>query len=51
MDDVILAGNSMEESVRIKTIIDSTFRIKDLVTLKYFIGIEVAHSVLGISLC
>lgn len=51
VDDVILAGNSMEEFTRIKIILDSTFKIKDLGTLKYFLGIEVAHSTSGISLC
>lgn len=51
VDDVILAGNSLEEFTRIKAILDSTFKIKDLGTLKYFLGLEVAHSQLGISIC
>lgn len=52
MDDVILVvGNSMEEFICIKTIFYSNFKIKDLGTLKYFLGIEVAHSVSWITLC
>lgn len=51
VDDVILVGNSMEEFIRIKTILDSDFKMKDLGTLKYFLGIKVAHSVSEITLC
>lgn len=51
MDDVILTGNSIAEFTRIKAILDSNFKIKDLGTLKYFLGLEVAHSKLGISIC
>ena len=51
MDDVILAGKSIEELTRMKRILDSSFKIKDLGTLKYFFGLEVAHSKSGISIC
>ena len=51
MHDIILAGNSLTEFSHIKSILDSLFKIKDLSQLKYFLGIEVAHSKLGISLC
>jgi hypothetical protein len=56
VDDIILAGNSLTEFDHIKfdhikSILDSLFKIKDLGILKYFLGIEVAHSKLGISLC
>jgi hypothetical protein len=51
VDDIILAGNSLEEFDKIKTIMDSEFKIKDLGMLRYFLGIEVAHSKSGISIC
>lgn len=44
VDYVILAGNSLEEFARIKSILDISFKIKDLGKLKYFLGLEVAHS-------
>jgi len=37
--------------VHIKHVLHSNFRIKDIGTLKYFLGIEVAHSEKGIYLC
>ena len=51
VDDVILAGNSIEEFTRMKRILDSNFKIKDLGTLKYFLGLEVARPKSGISIC
>jgi hypothetical protein len=49
VDDIILAGTSLEEFQRIKSILDSNFKIKDLGILKYFLGLEVAHSKAGIT--
>jgi len=51
VDDVILVGNSMIEINKIKDTLDTEFKIKDLGQLKYFLGIEVAHSKIGISIC
>jgi len=51
VDDVILAGNSLQEFASIKQVLHDAFQIKDLGILKYFLGIEVAHSSSGISLC
>jgi hypothetical protein len=51
VDDIILAGDSLEEFQSIKSILDTLFKIKDLGQLKFFLGLEVAHSNLGISLC
>jgi hypothetical protein len=51
VDDIILAGNSLHEFTRIKKVMDNEFRIKDLGQLRYFLGIEVAHSKTGISIC
>jgi hypothetical protein len=51
VDDVILAGNSIAEFSYIKELLHSSFKIKDLGKLKYFLGLEVAHSSKGVSLC
>jgi hypothetical protein len=51
VDDVIIAGNSLLECQHIKSILHTAFKIKDLGQLKYFLGLEVAHSSKGISLC
>jgi hypothetical protein len=50
VDDIILAGTCLEEIQRIKSILDNSFKIKDLGTVKYFLGLEVAHSKEGISI-
>jgi len=51
VDDVIIAGNSMLEFQHIKSILHSSFKIKDLGQLKHFLSLEVACSSQGISLC
>jgi hypothetical protein len=51
VDDVIVAGDSLTEIQSIKAILHASFKIKDLGQLKYFLGLEVAHSSSGISLC
>nr|KYP51628.1 Retrovirus-related Pol polyprotein from transposon TNT 1-94 [Cajanus cajan] len=51
VDDIVLTGNSDSEITAIKHALHTHFRIKDLGILKYFLGIEVAHSEAGISLC
>jgi hypothetical protein len=51
VDDIILAGNSMEEFDRIKRIMHQEFKIKDLGQLRYFLGIEVAHASTGVTIC
>ncbi|KAL6328953.1 hypothetical protein AAG906_007243 [Vitis piasezkii] len=51
VDDVLLASDSILEIERLKTFLDAKFTIKDLGPLKYFLGLEVARSKTGISLC
>ncbi|KAL6205555.1 hypothetical protein ACLB2K_022813 [Fragaria x ananassa] len=51
VDDVILAGNSLNYIIATKTFLSNRFKLKDLGRLKYFLGIEVAHSKNGIALC
>ncbi|GAU44958.1 hypothetical protein TSUD_28930 [Trifolium subterraneum] len=41
---------SLDEIDRIKVILDTNFKIKDLGVVKYFLGLEVAHSKEGISI-
>ena len=42
--DIILNGDDVREMNRLKTSISSTFEIKDLGPLRYFLGMEVARS-------
>ncbi|XP_042952178.1 uncharacterized mitochondrial protein AtMg00810-like [Carya illinoinensis] len=51
VDDVILASDSLEQIAIVKKYLHDSFTIKDLGELKYFLGIEVARSKKGISLC
>lgn len=51
VDDIILACTSLSEFDELKLALDQTFRIKNLGQLKFFLGIEVARSSKGISLC
>jgi hypothetical protein len=51
VDDVIICGTSIDEINSMKHALHTSFKIKDLGLLKYFLGIEVAHSKLGITLC
>ncbi|GAU41434.1 hypothetical protein TSUD_98300 [Trifolium subterraneum] len=44
VDDIVLTGTCLSEINRIKTILDTNFKIKDLGIVKYFLGLEVAHS-------
>lgn len=51
VDDIIHGGNYMYEFTNVKSILHASFKIKDLEQLKYFLGLEVAHSQQGISHC
>ena len=51
VDDMLLTGNDQDEIKSVKRTLDDLFRIKDLGQLKYFLGLEVARSSHGISLC
>ncbi|XP_014523570.1 uncharacterized protein LOC106779872 [Vigna radiata var. radiata] len=50
VDDIVLAGNSIDEITHIKDLLHRQFQIKDLEELKYFLGFEVARSKKGIHL-
>ncbi|XP_018842683.2 uncharacterized mitochondrial protein AtMg00810-like [Juglans regia] len=51
VDDIILASDSLIEIQQLKIFLHDKFTIKDLGQLKYFLGLEVARSKSGISLC
>ena len=51
VDDIILVGNSLGVFADLKQALHHTFRIKDLGNLKFFLGLEVARSSKGITLC
>jgi Reverse transcriptase (RNA-dependent DNA polymerase) len=44
VDDIIMAGNNLEEINRVKVQLKEIFDIKDLRLLKYLLGIEIAYS-------
>lgn len=48
VDDIILTGDDLIEMERLKKSLASSFEIKDLGTLRYFLGMEVARSKKGI---
>ncbi|KAL5851107.1 hypothetical protein ACOSQ3_006225 [Xanthoceras sorbifolium] len=48
VDDIVLTGNYVEEMVTLKGLLAKEFEIKDLGNLKYFLGMEVARSKIGI---
>ena len=50
VDNVILAGNNLQDTENTKLFLSRQFKLKDLGQLKYFLGIEVARSWNGISL-
>lgn len=44
VDDLILTGNDLAEIAAIKEFLNTTFKIKDLGYLKYFLGLKIARS-------
>nr|GFC81471.1 ribonuclease H-like domain-containing protein [Tanacetum cinerariifolium] len=50
VDDIITTGNSVSEIEKFKVFLKSKFMIKDLVKLKYFLGIKVVDTDKGICL-
>ena len=51
MDDVLIASDNAQAVVDLKVLLDKQFKVKDLGDLKFFLGLEVARSKEGISLC
>ncbi|XP_023909523.2 uncharacterized mitochondrial protein AtMg00810-like [Quercus suber] len=51
VDDVLIASNDKKGVEEFKVLLDQKFKLKDLGDLKYFLGLEVARTAKGISLC
>ena len=51
VDDILIASNDPQSIANLKAVLDKQFKLKDLGSLKYFLGLEVARSEKGISLC
>ena len=51
VNDLVLIRNSPSHCVTFKTYLNAHFKLKDLGSLKYFLGIEVARSPQGMFLC
>lgn len=51
VDDIVIAGNSMAKFDHISPVFQQAFQIKNLCQLKYYLGLEVAHSSQRIKLC
>ena len=50
VDDMVITGNNPNCLATLKSVLDAKFGIKDLGSLKYFLGLEIARSDKGISL-
>ena len=51
VDDVLIASNDQKGVEEFKVLLDQKFKLKDLGDLRYFLGLEVARTAKGISLC
>ena len=49
--DTLIASNDPQVIADLKVVLDKKFKLKDLGSLKYFLGLEVARFEKGISLC
>jgi Reverse transcriptase (RNA-dependent DNA polymerase) len=48
VDDIIITRNDQEEIKKVRSQLKEKFDIKDLGLLKYFLEIEIAHSLKGL---
>ncbi len=51
VDDMLITSNNFAAIQSLKIFLDKQFKLKDLDTLKFFLGLEVARSSSGTSLC
>nr|KYP70981.1 Retrovirus-related Pol polyprotein from transposon TNT 1-94 [Cajanus cajan] len=50
VDDIVITGDDSDGICRLKSHLQRQFQMKDLGPLRYFLGIEVAHSTSGIAI-
>lgn len=50
VDDILVTGNSSALIAKVKAFLHTQFKIKDLIPMKYFLGLEIARSSTGIFL-
>jgi len=51
VDDIVVASDNLAKVSKFIQLFNDRFNLKDLVQLKYFLGLEIARSELGISVC
>jgi hypothetical protein len=51
VDDIVLESNDLNAISDITQLLNDQFKLKDLGTLKYFLGLEIARTSQGISMC
>ena len=51
VDDILITSNDVDAMVIFKQFLDNKFKLKDLGTLKFFLGLEVARTTKRLSLC
>ena len=51
LNDILIASNDVDAVSTFKQFLDNKFKLKDLGSLKFFLGLEVARTTRGISLC
>jgi hypothetical protein len=51
VDDMVLASNDQQSIREFIVFMNTHFKLKDLGSLKFFLGLEIARSIAGISIC
>ena len=51
VDDIVIASNDDTEVEQLKANLREVFKLRDLGSLKFFLGLEIARSSKGISIC